>query len=152
MGASTSNMAFCTACGGLVKYKTSSNSWARSAACNILGRPFASVLPSRASPVFAPVEPEANATCDHREDLLDAGVDVLPGHRTVGSDVQVGDDQLPVGLLAADAGHHPLAGYRVLVDVSCFAHGFSFLRFVAIWGSRTSARRPRGPRAQIGRR
>jgi hypothetical protein len=79
--------------------------------------------------LLAPVEPETHAPSDHREGLLDVRVDVLAGHRAAGTDIEVRDHQLPAGLLLAHADYHPLAGHRVLVYISRFAHNSSFFTF-----------------------
>jgi hypothetical protein len=53
---------------------------------------------------------------DHREGLGGDGVDVLPGHRPAGAQVQVDDQQVAVGLLGRDAHDPAFPGDRVLVQ------------------------------------
>jgi hypothetical protein len=45
-------------------------------------------------------------------------MDVLPGDSPTGPDVHVGNQQFAAGVLGANANYHPLAGDRVLDNIS----------------------------------
>jgi len=68
---------------------------------------------------------EADLAAEHLEALFLAGVDVGRGDEAVGLHVGLDHDRLAAGLARGLAEDDPLAGDRVLDDVSCTNHGCS---------------------------